>query len=307
EVLEKLAEHHDLPAKILEHRSFQKLKGTYVDALPQLVNKKTGRVHTSFNQAVAATGRLSSSDPNLQNIPIRTPEGKRIRGAFVAGEPGWLMLSADYSQIELRLLAHLSGDEGLRAAFRAGEDIHRATAARIFDQKPEDVTSELRGRAKVINFGIVYGMGAARLARETGMPYGEALEFIENYFKKYPAVKAYLDSQIDLARKKGYVETVLKRKRLLPEIWSTNRQVQMTAERIATNTPIQGSAADLIKVAMIRIDRRLEAEKFPARMLLQVHDELVFEVEAAHAEKLAALVTHEMAHAVELDVPLKVD
>jgi DNA polymerase-1 len=195
----------------------------------------------------------------------------------------------------------------LRAAFRAGEDIHRATAARIFDKKPEEVTSELRGRAKVINFGIVYGMGASRLARETGMPYGEALEFIENYFKKYPSVKAYLDSQIDHARKKGFVETVLKRKRLLPEIWSTNRQVQMTAERIATNTPIQGSAADLIKVAMIRIDRRLEAEKFPARMLLQVHDELVFEVEASAAERLAKLVTDEMAHAVELDVPLKVD
>ena len=307
EILEELAEHHPLPAKILEHRSYQKLKGTYVDALPQLVNKSTGRVHTSFNQAVAATGRLSSSDPNLQNIPIRTPEGKRIRGAFIAGEPGWLILSADYSQIELRLLAHLSGDEGLREAFRAGEDIHRATAARIFDKKPEEVTSELRGRAKVINFGIVYGMGASRLARETGMPYGEALEFIEAYFKKYPSVKTYLDSQIDHARKKGYVETVLKRKRLLPEIWSTNRQVQMTAERIATNTPIQGSAADLIKVAMIRIDARLEAEKLPARMLLQVHDELVFEVEASSAERLAKLVTEEMARAVVLEVPLKVD
>ncbi|HZV02696.1 MAG TPA: DNA polymerase I [Planctomycetota bacterium] len=307
EVLEKLAEHHDLPAKILEHRSFQKLKGTYVDALPQLVNKKTGRVHTSFNQAVAATGRLSSSDPNLQNIPIRTPEGKRIRGAFVAGEPGWLMLSADYSQIELRLLAHLSKDEGLLAAFRAGEDIHRATAARIFDKKPDEVTSELRGRAKVINFGIVYGMGAARLARETGMPYGEAIDFIKGYFDKYPAVKAYLDSQIEHARKHGYVATVLGRKRLLPEIWSSNRQLQMTAERIATNTPIQGSAADLIKVAMIKLDARLEREKFPAHMLLQVHDELVFEVEEKRVQELADMVRHEMSTAVELTVPLKVD
>ena len=307
EILEELAEHHPLPAKILEHRSYQKLKGTYIDALPLLVNKATGRVHTSFNQAVAATGRLSSSDPNLQNIPIRTPEGKRIRGAFVAGEPGWLILSADYSQIELRLLAHLSDDEGLKAAFHAGDDIHRATAARIFDKKPEEITSELRGRAKVINFGIVYGMGASRLARETGMTHPEAVEFIENYFKKYPGVKAYLDLQIEQARKKGYAETVLKRKRLLPEIWSTNRQVQMTAERIATNTPIQGSAADLIKVAMIRIDRRLEQEKLPARMLLQVHDELVFEVSADAAERLAKLVTEEMSHAVELSVPLKVD
>jgi DNA polymerase-1 len=307
EVLERLAEHHDLPAKILEYRSFQKLKGTYVDALPTLVNKKTGRVHTSFNQAVAATGRLSSSDPNLQNIPIRTPEGKRIRGAFVAGEPGWLILSADYSQVELRLLAHLSGDEGLREAFRQGADIHRATAARIFDLAPEAVTSELRGRAKVINFGIIYGMGPERLARETGMPYGEALDFIKAYFAKYPAVKTYLDTQIDHARKKGFAETVLGRKRLLPEIYSTNRQIQRTAERMATNTPIQGSAADLIKVAMIRIDRRLEVEKLPARMLLQVHDELVFEVEGGREEDLAKLVTEEMAGAVELTVPLKVD
>lgn len=307
EVLERLAEHHPLPAKILEHRSFQKLKGTYVDSLPGLVNKRTGRVHTSFNQAVAATGRLSSSDPNLQNIPIRTPEGKRIRSAFIAGEPGWVILSADYSQIELRLLAHLSGDETLRTAFHEGADIHRATAARIFDVRPEDVTPELRGRAKVINFGIVYGMGPGRLARETGMTYGEAMEFIQGYFAKYPSIKGYLDSQVDMARKKGYVETVLKRKRYLPEIWSSNRQIQMTAERIATNTPLQGSAADLIKVAMIRIDTRLERERLPARMLLQVHDELVFEVDAARAGELSRMVTEEMSTAVALSVPLKVD
>ena len=307
EVLEALAEHHALPAKILEYRGFQKLKGTYIDALPQLVNKKTGRVHTSFNQAVAATGRLSSSDPNLQNIPIRTAEGKRIRGAFVAGEPGWLVMSADYSQIELRLLAHLSGDEQLKAAFVAGEDIHRATAARIFDRKPEEVSSELRGQAKAINFGIVYGMGDGRLARETGMTVGEAHDFIKGYFAKYPAIKAYLDSQKAHAHKHGFVQTILGRKRLLPEIWSTNRQLQMTAERIATNTPIQGSAADLIKVAMIKIDARLEREGLPARMLLQVHDELVFEVEASRVEELAKLVTDEMANAVSITVPLKVD
>jgi DNA polymerase-1 len=307
EVLERLAEHHELPAKILEYRSFQKLKGTYIDALPELVNKKTGRVHTSFNQAVAATGRLSSSDPNLQNIPIRTPEGKRIRGAFVAGEPGWKILSADYSQIELRLLAHLSGDETLRAAFVAGEDIHRATAARVFDKKPEEVTAELRGHAKVINFGIIYGMREARLARETGMSFGEAVDFIKGYFQKYPAIKAYLDSQVEHARKHGFVQTVLGRKRFLPEIWSTNRQMQMTAERIATNTPIQGSAADLIKVAMIRLHARLARERFPARMLLQVHDELVFEVAGGEEEKLAALVREEMIGAVALTVPLKVD
>jgi DNA polymerase-1 len=271
------------------------------------VNKKTGRVHTSFNQAVAATGRLSSSDPNLQNIPIRTTEGKRIRGAFVAGEPGWLILSGDYSQIELRLLAHLSGDEQLKAAFVAGEDIHRATAARIFERKPEEVTSELRGQAKAINFGIIYGMGELRLARETGMGLGPARDFIKGYFEKYPAIKSYLDSQKEHAHKHGWVETILGRKRFLPEIWSTNRQLQMTAERIATNTPIQGSAADLIKVAMIRIDARLEREGLPARMLLQVHDELVFEVLATQAEELARLVTAEMANAVALTVPLKVD
>jgi DNA polymerase I len=307
EVLEQLAPHHPLPAKILEHRALEKLIGTYVDALLELISERTGRVHTSFNQAVTATGRLSSSDPNLQNIPIRTTEGKKLRSAFVAGEPGWSLLSADYSQVELRILAHLSGDETLLDAFRRDLDVHRATAARIFDVPLEQVTSELRGRAKAINFGIVYGMGAQRLARDTGLSVADARAFIDGYFAKYPRIKAYLEEQVEHARKHGFVETVLGRRRPLADIRSTQRQLRANAERMATNTPIQGSAADIIKIAMVRIDRRLAAEGLRARMLLQVHDELLFEYPEAEGDRLEALVKEEMTHAFPMTVPLKVD
>ncbi len=307
DVLAELAPHHPLPAKLLEHRALEKLVGTYSDALVALIDRRTGRVHTSFNQAVTATGRLSSSDPNLQNIPVRTAEGRLIRSAFVAGEPGWLLLSADYSQVELRILAHLSGDETLVDAFRNDLDVHKATAARIFDVPLEQVTSELRGRAKAINFGIVYGMGAQRLAHDTGLSVQEARAFIDGYFTKYPKIRGWLDAQVERARSQGDVETVLGRRRPLPDMRATQRQIRAAAERMATNTPIQGSAADIIKVAMVRIDRRLKAEGLKARMLLQVHDELVFEMPESEADRLELLVREEMSGAFPLDVPLKVD
>ncbi len=307
EVLEELAETQPLAGKILEHRSLEKLLGTYVTALPKLVNPKTGRVHTSFNQAVTATGRLSSSHPNLQNIPIRTVEGRRIRSVFVPGESGWLLLAADYSQVELRVLAHLSADESLIATFRDDQDVHAATAARIFDVALEDVTKELRGRAKAINFGIVYGMGPNRLAHDTGLTVDQAKMFIANYFAKYPRIKGYLDGQVERARADGYVETILGRRRPLVDIRAAQRMARANAERMALNSPIQGSAADIIKVAMIKIDRRLEAEGLQARMLFQVHDELLFEVSAEDIDRLEALVREEMEGAVELAVPLKVD
>jgi len=307
EVLERLAQEHPLPAKILEHRALEKLKGTYVDALPALVDAETGRVHSSFNQAVTATGRLSSSEPNLQNIPIRSFEGRRIRSAFVAGEEGWVLVGADYSQVELRILAHISGDETLTEAFREGLDVHRATAARIFETPLDDVTPELRGRAKAINFGIVYGMGAARLARDTGLSHEDARAFIADYFAKYPRIKAYLDGQVERARQRGAVETLLGRRRPLPDIRATNRMARSNAERMAVNTPIQGSAADIIKVAMVRIDRRLAAEGLAARLLLQVHDELLFECPGPEADRLEALVREEMEGAFPLAVPLEVE
>ena len=307
EVLEQLAPYHRLPALILAHRALEKLMGTYVDALPALVSPRTGRVHTSFNQAVTATGRLSSSDPNLQNIPVRSAEGRQIRAAFVPGEPGWELLSADYSQVELRILAHISQDETLVEAFRQGLDVHRATAARIFDLPLERVSSELRGRAKAINFGIIYGMGAPRLARETGLPLAEARSFIEGYFAKYPRIQAYLTGEVERARKQGYVETLLGRRRPLPDIRATHRAARANAERMAVNTPIQGSAADIIKVAMIRIQRRLRAEGLRARMLLQVHDELLFELPREEAEPTERVVREEMEGAYPLLVPLVVD
>ncbi len=307
EVLAALAHTSPLARAVLEHRTLEKLLGTYVEALPALIRPETGRVHTSFNQAVTATGRLSSSDPNLQNIPVRTAEGRRIRAAFVAGEPGWLLLSADYSQVELRVLAHLSGDENLIAAFREGLDVHRATAARIFGCPLHDVSAELRGRAKAINFGIVYGMGANRLARDTGMEQDEARRFIEGYFAAYPKIKAYLDGQVEHARQHGYVETVLGRRRPLQDIRAARRMVRANAERMALNTPIQGSAADIIKLAMVRLDRRLREEGLRARMLLQVHDELLFEAPAEEADRLEAIVREEMEGAFPLSVPLAVD
>lgn len=298
---------HPIVALLLEYRNLSKLQSTYTENLPLLVHPKTGRIHTSFNQTVTATGRLSSSDPNLQNIPIRTDLGKEIRKAFIPGENGWKLLSADYSQIELRILAHLSGDKTLIETFKRNEDIHRRTAALVFCVPADQVTSELRGRAKAINFGIIYGMGPQRLARETGISMDEAKAFIEAYFAKYRNVKSFLDSMMEDARKKGYVTTLLGRRRNIPEISSNNPRLVSNAERIAVNTPIQGSAADLIKVAMVRIARTLERKKFRTRMLLQVHDELVFESPEDELQSVTAMVKEAMERAIELCVPIVVD
>lgn len=306
DVLTRLAEVHPLPAKILEYRSLAKLRSTYVDALPAAVNPATGRLHTTFNQAVTATGRLSSSAPNLQNIPVRGVEGRRIREAFVAGQ-GKCLLSADYSQIELRVLAHLSGDERLIHSFLAGEDIHARTAAEVFDVMPELITPVMRRAAKAINFGIVYGMGAASLARDVGVSIAEADRYIAGYFARYPGVRDYLESVRAAARRDGYVCTLLGRRRTIAEIASTDRHLAQAAERTAINTPIQGSAADLLKVAMVRIEARLRALALPAEMLLQVHDELVFEVAREQVEELRQLVKEEMQGALSLRVPLVVD
>jgi DNA polymerase-1 len=306
DVLTRLAPEHPLPAKILDYRALAKLKSTYVDALPAAVNPCTGRLHTSFNQTVAATGRLSSSDPNLQNIPIRGEEGKRIRAAFIAAE-GCRLVGADYSQIELRVLAHLSGDPALVDAFRRGDDIHARTASEVFGVLPGAISTEMRRAAKVINFGIIYGMGPQRLARELEIPLREAERYIANYFERYAGVRAYLDATLAQARELGYVTTLLGRRRSLPDLASRDRGVAQAAERTATNTPIQGSAADLIKLAMIAIDRRLSAEGLHAAMTLQVHDELVFEVAEADCERTAALVREEMEHVFPLTVPLRID
>ncbi len=292
---------------LLEYRSLTKLIGTYVDALQDWIHPETGRIHTSVNQAVAATGRLSSSDPNLQNIPARTPEGREIRRAFVPREAGWIMLSADYSQVELRLVAHMSGDAALLAAFREGADVHTRTAALIFGVPAAQVDPLLRSRAKAVNFGILYGMGPARLARETGITFAEAKSFIERYFAALPGVRAWLDRLLAEARRTGEVRTLLGRRRLLPELLSADGRVRAQAENAAVNSPVQGSAADLMKVAMIRAQAALDASGLRARMLLQVHDELVFECPAGEAEELGRLARTAMEGAMQLDVPLRVD
>ncbi|HON22172.1 MAG TPA: DNA polymerase I [Syntrophales bacterium] len=305
DVLSGLARHHELPAEILAYRSFAKLKSTYIDALPSLVHPRTGRVHASFNQAVTATGRLSSSNPNLQNIPVRTVEGKRIRQAFIA-PPGWRLVSADYSQIELRVLAHLSGDATLIESFRSGEDIHSRTASTIFGVFPEFVNEDMRRQAKVINFGILYGMSAFGLARELDVNQKLAQAYIDEYFRKYAGVKSYLDGVLERARRDGYVCTLMNRRRYLPEINAANANIRQFAERMALNTPIQGTAADLIKMAMIRIDGRLAARHLSAAMIMQVHDELVLEVPEGEVAAVSALVREEMETALELTVPLQV-
>jgi DNA polymerase-1 len=302
-VLEELAaQGHTLPLKILEYRKLEKLRNTYVDALPQLVDPRTGRIHTSFNQAVAATGRLSSSDPNLQNIPVRTELGAEIRRGFVP-DPGSLFVSVDYSQIELRILAHLSGDPGFVDAFRAGRDIHRETAARVFDVPADEVTPRMREAAKTINFATIYGIGPFALGRQLGVPYAEAKRFIEQYFERFPDVRAYLDSQIEAARRQGWVETLVGRRRYIPEIRAKNHNIRQFGERAATNAPVQGSAADIIKLAMIDIYEALPDAR-AGRMLLQVHDELVFEVPEALADAFAEDVRRRMEGAFELRVPL---
>jgi DNA polymerase-1 len=299
---------HAIVRKVLEYRGCAKLRSTYLEPLPRLVNARTGRLHTSFSQIGAITGRLSSSDPNLQNIPVRTEEGREIRRCFVPGEPGWRLVSADYSQIELRVLAHLAEDPGLVAAFRAGEDIHRATAARIFGLLPGAVTAELRGRAKAINFGVLYGMGEQRLARETGIPPKEAREFIEAYFRTYPRVKAFHEERIGMALREGYVETLLGRRRYIrDELLSPDGGVAANARNNAINTPIQGTAADLVKLAMIRVHARLRDSGLDAHLLLQVHDELVLECPAAQVGDLRALLKDAMEKVADLRVPLLVE
>ncbi len=304
EVLEELARHHALPGVILEHRSLTKLRGTYLDALPQQVDPDTGRVHTSFNQAVAATGRMSSSDPNLQNIPIRTDAGRAIRDAFVA-QDGWQLLSADYSQVELRVLAHLSHDPELIDAFRADEDVHVRTARAIFDV--DHVTREMRGQAKTVNYAVIYGQTQFALARNLGIERDEAKRYIAAFFERYAGVARFMEEVVEEARTRGGVRTLLGRWRAIPDIRSKNRGLRAAAERMARNTPIQGTAADLIKVAMVRIAARLQAEERASRMLLTVHDELVLEVAPGEADAARAIVTSEMEGAYLLDVPLVVD
>ncbi|TSK06998.1 MAG: DNA polymerase I [Geobacter sp.] len=306
EELERLAEEHEVARLLLQYRSISKLKSTYTDALPRLIDPRTGRVHTSYNQAVTNTGRLSSSDPNLQNIPVRGEEGRGIRRAFIA-EPGSLILSADYSQIELRVLAHLSGDRVLCDAFAAGEDIHSRTAAEVFGMFPELVTSEMRRQAKVINFGVIYGQGAFSLAKELGVPPKQAKAFIDSYFERHAGARSFLDSCIAEAETCGFVTTILGRRLQIPEIASKNGNVRAFAQRNATNYPIQGSAADIIKAAMIRVSRRMKEEQVQSRLIMQVHDELVFEVPERERELMEELVRTEMEGALPLAVPLKVD
>jgi DNA polymerase I len=307
DVLERLAaEGHELPRIILDHRGLSKLRSTYTDKLPRMVDPDTGRVHTSYHQAVTATGRLSSSDPNLQNIPIRTEEGRRIRRAFVAA-PGHRLLAADYSQIELRIMAHLSGDERLLAAFAGGQDIHRATAAEILGLAPEDVTSEQRRSAKAINFGLIYGMSAFGLARQLGIERSAAQEYVDRYFERYPGVRDFMDRTRRQAREDGYVETLFGRRLHLPEIGHGNQTRRAAAERTAINAPMQGTAADIIKRAMIAVDAWIETERPAARLIMQVHDELVLEVAESAVEDASAQVREAMESAAELAVPLIVE
>jgi DNA polymerase-1 len=303
-VLESLALRHELPSILLDYRMFSKLKSTYVDALPAMVSHATGRIHTRFNQAVTATGRISSSDPNLQNIPIRSEMGRRIRQAFIAPE-GHVILSADYSQIELRILAHISQDATLMDSFAQKMDIHARTAAEIFDIPLEEVNEDQRRQAKTINFGIIYGMGPHKLSQELGIKRDVAKRYIENYLAKYPGVKAYMESIANKASSDGFVTTIMGRRRTIPQINSGNFNEREAARRIAINTPIQGSAADIIKIAMVRIHERLQSMK--SRMILQVHDELVFEAADDEVDDLKTMVRHEMENAYKLDVPTRVD
>lgn len=306
EVLQGLAEKHEIAARILDYRSVSKLKNTYADALPKLLNPATKRLHTSFNQAITATGRLSSSEPNLQNIPIRTPEGRRIREAFIP-EEGWTLIAADYSQVELRVMAHMADVTALKESFAAGEDIHRRTAAEIFNVFPEMVTADMRRQAKTINFGVLYGMGAFSLAKDLGISRPQAQQFIDQYFERYPAVRVFLEEKKEQARRYQYVTTLLGRRCAVVDINSKNGAIRSYAERNAINYPIQGSAADIIKVAMVNIDRRLRQEPWQTRMLLQVHDELVFEAPPSELKEVIEMIRHEMETAVTLDLPLQVD
>jgi DNA polymerase I len=306
-VLEGLRNAHPLPARLLEYRGIEKLKSTYIEPLPTMVNWKTKRLHTSFNQAVAATGRLSSSNPNLQNIPIRTEEGREIRRGFLPRAVGWKLLAADYSQVELRILAHLSGDKALCNAFRSGGDIHALTASLIFNVPLAEVSSTQRSQAKTINFGIIYGMSDHRLSRDLEITHDQARRFIQDYFTVYQGVRDFIESTKEQARQDGFVRTLLGRRRFIPDIQSRNFNARSLAERVAVNTPIQGTSADMIKLAMIRVSRRIRREGLQARMILQVHDELIFDVPESEIDRMRVLVVEEMLAALPLDVPLQVD
>jgi len=306
-VLEVLRHEHPIIEKLLDYRQLSKLKSTYVDALPKLVNPLTRRVHTTYNQTVAATGRLASNDPNLQNIPIRTEIGRSIRNAFVAGGKDRLIMSADYSQIELRIMAHVAGDKGMAAAFNNNEDVHATTAAKVFGVALKDVTKDMRRKAKEVNFGIMYGIGPFGLATRLDITQTEAKEIIEKYFERFPGVKEYIEDTKAMAHKKGYVATLMGRRRYLPDIHSKNLNIRQNAERQSINMPIQGTAADMIKMAMVRIDRAMTKEKLKSAMLLQVHDELVFEIFKDEETKMRKLVEKNMREAMKLSVPIEVE
>ncbi len=309
EVLEELDREtgHPLPRILLDHRAIDKLLNTYIVALPRLVNPMTGRIHTSYNQTITATGRLSSSDPNLQNIPVRTPQGRLIREGFIPSSPSNVLLAADYSQIELRILAHMSGDPALIEAFRQGQDVHRATAARIAGIPPGDVSDDLRAQAKIVNFGVIYGISAHGLSTQLRISRKEAQQFIDDYFDAYPGVKRFIDETVETARKTGFVSTLKGRRRAVPDIRASKVQARRFAERIAVNMPIQGTSADMIKLAMIAIHRRLQAENLQSRMVLQVHDELIFDAPETELDTLKSLVRKEMETALPLNVPIQVD
>jgi DNA polymerase-1 len=307
DILSYLAKDHDIIQHILDFRGLSKLKSTYVDALPLQVEPSTGRVHTDYMQTVAATGRLSSNNPNLQNIPIRTERGRQVRKAFIPRNEDYILLAADYSQIELRIIAALSEEETMINAFKNGEDIHASTASKVFNVPLEEVTREQRSNAKTVNFGIIYGVSAFGLSNQTDLSRSESKELIDTYYTTYPKLRAYMSEQVDFARDNGYVQTVLGRRRYLKDINSRNAVVRGAAERNAVNAPIQGSAADIIKIAMINIHRKLEQRDFKTKMLLQVHDELVFDVYKPELETIKTLVKTEMENAYELSVPLDVD
>jgi DNA polymerase-1 len=306
-VLEQLKNDHEIVPLLLEYRQLVKLKNTYTDKLGKLINPRTERVHASFNQTVTATGRLSSSDPNLQNIPVRTKMGRKIRSAFIPADKSGCILSADYSQIELRLLAHFSKDTALLKAFAEDQDIHRFVASQVYGVEPEEVTSEMRGKAKGVNFGIIYGQGPFGLSKAIGITQAEAKQFIADYFNRYPSIRSFMDTAIHKAKNLGYAETILHRRRPINGLESSNFNMRSQAERLTINTVIQGSAADLIKVAMINIQQRIEKEGLPVKMTLQIHDELVFELPKDSANDHSKWITQEMTTAIELDVPLKVD
>ena len=305
-VLQELAEDHKLPRLILEYRSLSKLKSTYTDKLPELVSPLTGRVHTSYHQAAVATGRLSSSNPNLQNIPVRTEEGRRIRQAFIP-DPGHILVAADYSQIELRIMAHLSADEGLLSAFANDADIHRATAAEVFSIKPSKVTDDQRRSAKAINFGLIYGMSAFGLGKQLGIGRIEAQDYIDRYFSRYPGVQAFMENTRVQAREQRFVETVFGRRLYLNDMGSSNHARRQAAERAAINAPMQGTAADLIKLAMLAVDRSITEQNLQMRIIMQVHDELVLEVSEDDVDQTRAMLNSLMTSVAELAVPLKVE